>query len=85
LLVITKRLGCRDGGFLSKPHAFPAAKITLNFELVMDKVDWTYGGQELFPMVDLGRLYLQLSNSKTGGSVKASTKSRGAEKSWRLG
>src|SRR5271155_819343 len=70
LLVITKRPGFRDGGFLSKPHAFLAPKITLNFELVMDMVDWTPGGQELFPMVDLDRLDLQLSNRKTREALK---------------
>jgi len=32
----------------------------------MDTVDWIPGGQEPFPMVDLGTLYLQLGNSKTG-------------------
>ena len=70
MLVITKRPRFRDAGFLSKPHAFLAPKITLNFVLVMDTVDWTPGGQELFPMVDLGRLYLQPSNSKTGEGSK---------------
>jgi hypothetical protein len=59
LLVITKRPGCRDGGFPSKPHAFLAPTITLNFVLVMDTVDWTPGG-----------LDLQLSNSKTREASK---------------
>jgi hypothetical protein len=36
----------------------------------MDTVDRTPGGQEPFPMADLDRLDLQLSNSKTREAVK---------------
>src|SRR5271154_869974 len=70
LLVITKRPGFRNPASLSKPHAFLAPKITLNSVLVMDTVDWTPGDQELFPMVDLDRLDLQLSNRKTREALK---------------
>jgi hypothetical protein len=47
-----------------------SSKTLCKFVLIMDIVDQTPGGQELFPMVDLDRLDLQLSNSKTREALK---------------